>query len=101
MPGLIPSELVTGLFDSLNAAGVNYLNIKNISHELPDHLEDGKDIDILVSPSDEQKFCETMAANGYVAITYPYGPANGLGSRVQPAGEQALSQTGDNTDFSR
>ena len=77
MPGLIPSELVTGLFDSLNAAGVNYLNIKNISHELPDHLDDGKDIDILVSPSDEQKFCETMAANGYEPITYPYGPANG------------------------
>lgn len=77
MSGLIPSELVIGLFDCLNAAGVNYLNIKNIAYELPRHLEDGKDIDILVAPSDEQKFCETMAANGYEAITYPYGPANG------------------------
>lgn len=77
MAGFIPSELITGFFDSLNQAGILYLNIKNIARELPNHLKDGKDIDILVAPSDDGKFCKVMEEHGYKAIIHPYGSANG------------------------
>ncbi len=77
MAGFIPSELITGFFDSLNQTGILYLNIKNIARELPNHLKDGKDIDILVSPADEEKLCKVMEEHGFKAVTYPYGPATG------------------------
>lgn len=77
MSEFIPSELIIGLFDSLNTAGVNYANIKNIANELPNHLKDGKDIDLLVAPDDEEKLCQVMSANGFEFLTYPYGPSTG------------------------
>jgi len=73
----IPPSEITGFFEMLNQAGLNYVLIKNISNELPGSLEDVKDIDILVHPDSKTEFEKVMENNGYERVIPPLGVENG------------------------
>jgi len=63
---------VKSIFNILNKTGLNYILLRNIDNELPEKLEIGKDIDILVSKNDEKKFQEFFKRNGYETIPHPF-----------------------------
>ena len=73
----IPSEVILDFFEKLSSADILYVIIKNISDELPRHLKDRKDIDILVHESYVRQFEEFMAANNFNKCTPPLGRENG------------------------
>jgi hypothetical protein len=59
-------------FDLLNKSNLNYILLRNIDNELPDNLQVGKDIDVLVNKKDESKFNHFFIKNGYVKIEHPF-----------------------------
>jgi hypothetical protein len=73
---LIPSKHIEDFFVALNSSGINYVLIKNINNELPNNLENGKDIDILVHANSKILF-EALMSESFIAITQPLGTANG------------------------
>lgn len=73
----IPAEFVQDFFSKLNNSNIEYVLIKNISDELPDKLEDGKDIDILVNEKYIKDFKKFMNSNNFKEKTHPYGKKNG------------------------
>lgn len=73
----IPNELISDFFRDINQFGIQYVLIKNIGGELPDHLINGKDIDILVLEKDKNIFEKKMQKSGYSMVTHPLGVANG------------------------
>lgn len=73
----IPSEVILDFFERLSATDILYVIIKNVDDELPYHLKDGKDIDILVHESCIKQFEEFMSSNDFDMQTPPLGRANG------------------------
>jgi len=73
----IPSEVILQFFEKLSASGLLYVIIKNVSGELPYHLKDGKDIDILVHESCMGQFENFMAENNFERQTPPNGRDHG------------------------
>ena len=51
--------------------------IKNISQELPEHLPDGKDIDILVRLDERERYATIMKENRFLYRVHPLGRENG------------------------
>ena len=43
-------------FNALNKSALNYILLRNIGNELPAELLIGKDIDLLIKKTDEEKF---------------------------------------------
>lgn len=64
-------------FAMMNRSGIRWILIKNIGHELPYRLKDGKDIDIMVDIHDKARFTEVMAQGGFLNRIPPLGIANG------------------------
>ena len=56
----IPKEQINSFFQDINSFGISYVLIKNMDDELPAHLENGKDIDILVKEEDKDLFAQKM-----------------------------------------
>ena len=73
----IPAEVILDFFERLSATEILYVIIKNVDNELPDHLKDGKDIDILVHESCIKQFEEFMISNNFDRQTHPLGRENG------------------------
>ena len=73
----IDKNLVDTFFKMLNAADINYVLLKNMGHELPERLKNGKDIDVLVNLEDRKRFTETMLENGFLHRIPPLGRENG------------------------
>ena len=72
----INSAHIIKFFNGLNDAGVKYVLIKNIGDELPCHLPNGKDIDIVVHEDSVTVFHQYMLNNGRKVI-HPYGKEAG------------------------
>lgn len=74
---IIDSEYIKKFLSGLNQSNIEYLLIKNIADELPEHLENGKDIDICVREVDMHKLKEVMSSMGFVQLVHPAGIKNG------------------------
>lgn len=77
MSNTLPSKYIKNFFKMMNEENIEYRLIKNIAGELPDNLKDGKDIDIIVSLSDREKFAKCMDKNNFTLITHPLGSSEG------------------------
>ena len=73
----IDKGVVNRFFELLNENNIKYILIKNICEELPNKLQNGKDIDILVNKQDEEKFEQVMNMDGFIIQKHPYGKDNG------------------------
>ena len=69
---LINSQELINVFTLLNKNQSEYILLRNINNELPNGLEVGKDIDILVNKKDESKFINFFALNKYETINHPF-----------------------------
>ena len=63
---------VKKIFNLLNKKNLNYILMRNINNELPAGLDVGKDIDILISKSDEKEFINFFHNNDYQTIDHPF-----------------------------
>ena len=52
-------------FKMLNDSWINYVLLKNDENRVPGSVNDGDDIDILIHPSDYEKYKDTLIHNGY------------------------------------
>jgi len=66
----IKSTEIINIFKLLNENKVEYILIRNINNELPDNLEIGKDIDLLVE--DREKIVKILKKNNFKKITHPH-----------------------------
>ncbi len=69
----IPAQEIKDFFTQLNSSGIDYVLIKNIADELPNQLQDGKDIDILVKENQIKEFEKFMRSHNYKKRIHPYG----------------------------
>ena len=76
-PKFIEPKYIDEFFGMLNHSMIKYVLLKNIADELPHALKNGKDIDILVHPEDQETFSRLMLENHYARVTPPYGRENG------------------------
>ena len=72
-----PESDIREFFDLLAQFNINYVLAHNIDNELPSKLEKGKDIDIIVEPSDYLCYQKVMLSHGYRRIMHPLGRENG------------------------
>ncbi len=77
MAKYVEKQLILDFFEGLNEAGIEYALIKNIDGELPEHLVDGKDIDILVKESEKEHFEEYMRTHDFCSKVPPCGRKKG------------------------
>jgi len=63
--------MITDFFNNINSSKINYILIRNISNELPNALQVGKDIDLLVKYNDRKKIVQFLNKNGYRKINHP------------------------------
>ena len=52
-------------FKMLNDSRINYVLLKNDENRVPDSVNDGDDIDILVHPADYEKYKGLLSKNGF------------------------------------
>ena len=64
---------VKDFFRLLNDNNVKYVLTKNIAEELPAKLPVTKDIDLLVHPTDYERYKQLLKANGFLQIPHPHG----------------------------
>lgn len=76
-PKFIEPKYIDEFFGMLNHFRIKYVLIKNIADELPYALKNGKDIDILVHPGDQEVFSRLMQENHYARVVPPFGSENG------------------------
>lgn len=74
---IVDSKYITNFLSGLNQSNIEYVLIKNIADELPEHLENGKDIDICVREEDMHKLEDAMLSIGFVQLVHPKGTKNG------------------------
>ena len=68
----VNQKAIINIFNKLNAAGLNYILIRNINNELPSSLRIGKDIDLLVHYNDKSEFINFLVKRGFKNIRHPY-----------------------------
>ncbi len=73
----IPAQIINDFFENLNKSNIDYVLLRNMSDELPNSLENGKDIDILVKENQIANFQHFMKTHNFRKSTYPYGKARG------------------------
>ncbi len=69
---LINSQELINIFTLLNKNKLEYILLRNINNELPNGLEVGKDIDILVKYEDRIKLLDFFKENKFTEITHPH-----------------------------
>ena len=75
---LIESNDVKKIFYLLNEAKIDYILLRNINNELPNDLQQKKDIDILVKKKDEDIIKFFFYSNEYIEINHPLRNRNFL-----------------------
>ena len=66
-------SLILYLFKTLDDFDLPYLLLRNTNDELPDRLPYGKDVDILVQHSNNEKFKSLLLKNEFKQIRHPFG----------------------------
>lgn len=61
------------IFDLLNRNSLNYILLRNLDKELPDKLPLKKDIDLIISPKDKNKFSSLLKNDGWKKRFHPFG----------------------------
>lgn len=69
----IDCDIIKSFFEVLNVSGLKYALIRNTGGELPDRLQDGKDIDILVNHEDISCFMKLMKQENFQRRVPPFG----------------------------
>lgn len=75
---LIKSNCVEKIFNLLNEAKIDYILLRNINNELPNALQQKKDIDILVKKKDDNTIKNFFYSNKYIEINHPLRNRNFL-----------------------
>ena len=65
------AEIVTNFFKTINEYNFPYCLMRNLQNELPDSLEKGKDIDILIPYQNKDDFGNYLRANGFQNKNHP------------------------------
>lgn len=65
---MVNKEYITEFFDILNKCNIQYVLIKNDDDRIPESVEDGDDVDILIHPTDYNKFADLMNKEGYIKV---------------------------------
>ena len=68
----ISKNSVVNFFNLINESKIDYILIRNISNELPDFLEEGKDIDLLINNIDQIKVHCFLEENNFRKIPHPH-----------------------------
>ena len=55
-----PVKDIEEVFDLLNKNSLNYILLRNLNRELPEKLPLKKDIDLIILPSDKNKFSSIL-----------------------------------------
>ncbi len=77
MSEYISEKMIKDFFNNLNDSNISYVLLHDAGNELPNRLEWGKDIDILVKSEDEEIYTAFMKDNDFEKITPPLGISNG------------------------
>ena len=59
-------------FNALNKSALNYILLRNIGNELPAELLIGKDIDLLIKKTDEEKFIALLTELSFKQMPHPH-----------------------------
>lgn len=73
---MIDRKDVLDVFSMLNKNQISYVLLRNIDKELPDNLNEDKDIDILVKREDKEKFQKVLYNNGFKNKIHPWDFGN-------------------------
>lgn len=73
----IQADVIHEFFENITDSKIPYVVIKNVSNELPDHLIDGKDIDIVVHEDYRDEFEQFMMRNNFEKQIHPLGRERG------------------------
>lgn len=68
----IDKNEILNIFNMLNNANIEYVLLRNIDNELPEHFEAKKDIDILVKAESKNKFKKVIKEAGYKQVRHPW-----------------------------
>jgi len=68
----INKNSIVNFFHLINESKIDYILIRNISNELPDFLEEGKDIDLLINNKDQEKVHFFLQKNRFKKIPHPH-----------------------------
>ncbi|MGL5571540.1 hypothetical protein [Cetobacterium sp.] len=66
---MVSSENIKNFFEWLNNNSIKYVLIKNDEEHIPYRVLDGDDIDILVHPSDYDRYLKLIQENGYKVLS--------------------------------
>lgn len=66
---MVNSENIKKFFEWINNNKIEYVLIKNDEEHIPDKVLDGNDIDILVHPSDYDRYLKLIQKNGYKVLS--------------------------------
>jgi hypothetical protein len=64
-------QYIWTLFETLNSSGVDWLLLRNTEDELPDHLSEGKDVDILIDFKDWDVMRRHLFDHSFKQIQHP------------------------------
>lgn len=73
----IDRDIIVSFFKALNDGGLRYVLIRNTGGELPDGLQNGKDIDILIHHDDIEAFMKLMKQENFQKKIPPFGQLAG------------------------
>lgn len=73
----IEADVIDNFFLKLNENDIKYVLIKNIGNELPEQLEYGKDIDILLDYEHDGRYSMCMKEMGFEDIVHPQSEETG------------------------
>jgi len=68
---IVSPKAIREFFDKLNLSSVDYILMRNMGGELPDSLNIGKDIDLLVKYQDRKRILKFLRHNGFNKLKHP------------------------------
>ena len=69
---LINKNSIVNFFKSINESKIDYILIRNISNEIPEFLQEGKDIDLLINYRDHEMVHLFLQKNNFKRIPHPH-----------------------------
>ena len=72
----VEAQVIRKVFETMNTSSIQYVLAKNIARELPERLSEGKDIDIIVNPRNQDQLKKVLGAS-YRMIEHPLSTKNG------------------------
>jgi len=68
----VPANQIKELFDLLNSSEIEYVLLRNLDNELPNHLKPTKDIDIIVNPLQKNALTTLLKGAQYQQVRHPW-----------------------------